>query len=661
MSESNTATPPIVDWAESSNVTARGSYSAVSGLYNMQFDIPAAQVATTHTVALSINFEHTNPPITLLTQFLYMQMPATEIDYMNVTSVSYLGGSPVLVSARNLGPSAGNSLIVRLSANNLVYQASVIQVSCGVDANLCEAGLTVCNIVFVTPQMTALPEMGSVLLQVYWSGLGISSAASTESLHVYNPSQPTIPLLPFPAEGYITESTLISIQVSNLALLGQYPEAPEALTAYSTANGSATQTTVHVEQCTLTTAEDGVKTNSVKLLMPSTSLAGYVTVTVQLQQAPSVKASTVFVYHALPKAAPKIKAYPPSGPITSRNKVLLELQSFYFAQLSSDVVVQFVEPLLSEYTWEITWLSSNVAQTAVEVFSPWIAAVDYHRVFNATTGEPKQLEVLVYPSKLSDNKQRYGATFFFQFSRLNAIITDLSPTTALVGATIQASITLENVAGITSSEHVRLFFGEAEVPSSVMTVAETLAGVLSLVFTVSSDTIGAVDIALMFADGRTNATCVDSACADGFLYTSPVGLATISHGPWPSQFTALSSPIIDLGLSNFRAVSSATHLLLLCNGDAITLTSMEYTSSGSESNFEFQLPPQPAGLMACVLEQASGTKNSANFNLTITEATISIQEVYPAEALPGELITAKITNILPTELSIVYKLLDSTA
>ena len=174
-------------------------------------------------------------------------------------------------------------------------------------------------------------------------------------------------------------------------------------------------------------------------------------------------------------------------------------------------------------------------------------------------------------------------------------------------------------------------------------------------FTVPSGTLGSVVVAVSFVDGRPDATCDHFACS-AFEYTTLTGPATVLSGPTPQTFSTISAPLIKLGVSNFLAVSNASEISIRCNNVSLTLAQAGFVSSGQESYFEFQLPEQLPGLKQCVLEQGwQGATNPANFNLIISEPQVTVQEFYPAELVPTEVLTVKISNVLPEDVQLVYQ------
>lgn len=195
------------------------------------------------------------------------------------------------------------------------------------------------------------------------------------------PYTPSIPSAPSPEAGYLIENTPTTIEVYDLAVNGQYPSQSSAISAYLTVPGSNIKTVVQVQRCQLATTADGTRMNSITLLMPSYTSAVTATVTVQLTAAQSVVAATSFTYYELPKEAPQLQANPTVGPITRRTKVLIELQSVIVCKTTSDVVVQFEDAVLGNYTWEVGAMSSTMTKTTLEVFSPLIAQADYAYVY----------------------------------------------------------------------------------------------------------------------------------------------------------------------------------------------------------------------------------------------------------------------------------------
>ena len=374
------ATAPVVTWAGTTNVTAETTVAGND--LAIRFPIPKAQMLGTHSESINIVFG----PTVIASTFLFKELPAAEISFMNVSTIAINGGTPVLLTARNLGvQSAESKLSVVISAGNLIFHAIVSSTVCDVGASGCDAGLAECTVVFVTPQMFSLTETGAVLLQVYWEHLGVTQAATSQALHVYNPAQASIPANSVhPAEGYVTENTRVSIQLFGMSVYGQYPSAKDAILASFTAPGFTAPFELQVVQCQLVTSADGTQMNAVTILMPTFTSAVSVTISVQLKLAPTLRASADFMYHSVPTAAPRLQASPLTGAVSSRTKVLLDLSPFYVCATPSDVVIEFVDTALQRYAWDVVGISSSMQQTTIQVYAPVIASGDYAHVYEAT-------------------------------------------------------------------------------------------------------------------------------------------------------------------------------------------------------------------------------------------------------------------------------------
>ena len=497
-----------LSWGDTSNVSANSVVVSTSGSskdVQVTSLIPASQKSSGHTESVSVVFYSALPEITVTTAFQYRKLPIAGIANMNVSEVAYTGGTYVQLTVRNLGPRSAESELIVLMATQ--FKATVVSTTCKADANKCAAGLVECEVVVITPQMTSLAAMGSLLLQVYWSTLGVVRAASSEALQVYNPDLPTIPGgSTLPEEGYTTETTEVKIQVYEMTSAGQYFNGKDSVYAYLTQIGSTSQTEVEVKGSDLITSSTGDKRNEITLTMPTYTNAERVEITVQLVQAPSVKASTYFVYHAIPTTAPQILGSQTTGPLTGGTTIFVQLTSFYVCPLATDVVVEFDDLSLSRYKWAVNWVSSSYQKTSMEVTSPLIE--QHSDVYNnSTTGVLRDLKVRVYPLKLAAHKFTYGAAIQFKYKSNAPMITELSPSTGLVVGGIPGKLLLENVVGIAQAEQLTISFGSSVVPTSDIVVNEKLNGHVSLEFTVPSGSIGLAAVLVTFTNGQSSAAC----------------------------------------------------------------------------------------------------------------------------------------------------------
>ena len=206
----NTNISAVVNWAGATNVTAQSIITGISGMTNdmqVTFAIPEASQSTSHTQIVSILFTSAVPSISVSSEFAYRAMPTPTV-HMNVSKAAYSGGTYILLTLRNLGPRSANSKLIVLFATQ--YKATVVSTVCKSSTSACDNGLVECAVVVITPQMTSFGEMGNVLVQAYWSDLGMGRAASSEELEIFNPVLPSASSI-MPEEGYITENTHVSI------------------------------------------------------------------------------------------------------------------------------------------------------------------------------------------------------------------------------------------------------------------------------------------------------------------------------------------------------------------------------------------------------------------------------------------------------------------
>jgi hypothetical protein len=642
----------FVTWSGGANVSAQTVVESTSGTskdVTVTFTIPESPDSATHQEVVSIVFGSTSPPITVSSDFTYSALPSPSL-YMNVSRVVYSGGTVILLTLQNLGPrSAGSELVVLFAQS---YTAVVKSTSCKSSTSACDDGLVLCEAVVETPQMQTLIEMGNVLVQAYWSDLTISRAAFSEDLEVYNPVLADIPTDAItPSEGYVTENTEITVEVYGLVSNGQHYSESDDIYAYFVSAGSSTQVPVNCIDNQWITSVDGSR-NSIKLTMPTYTSAGAVTLTVQLKQVASIKASTSFTYYDIPTTSPQVQGTPLTGHLVGGTVVLLELTSFYMCPSKNDVVVEFTEPSLSHYKWEVDWISSSIRQTSVEAISPLVSSTD---VYNSTTGAMKELTVRVYPLELAAFKDTYGATVQFKYKPNTPTITKLEPTSALKVGGIQAKMELENVDGITQTSQLQIMFGQEIVPTSQVAVFPQLSGILSVEYTLPAGPVGLVDVLVKFTDGRANATCDGSGCV-GFVYTTLTGPSNVLWGPFPSRMSPTTTQAsFQLGLSNFLPVSSVAELTVSCDGVVLDVQVLQYQAIGEESYLTLQVPQMSViGTHSCVLQQTDDP-NPASFNLTVAAEVISVREYHPIEADVSTLMSVTINNVAPTDLEMVWR------
>ena len=644
-------TSAVINWAGQTNVTAQTTTTVTSGSskdVQVTFVIPKSGESTTHTEAVSIMFTSASPQITVSSDFVYRAMPAPVIS-MNVSKAIYSGGTYILLTLRNLGPHATASELIVLFASH--YKAVVVSTVCQANPSACETGLVECAAVVITPQMSSLNEMGNVLVQAYWSDVGLQRAASSEDLEIFNPLLPNIPVGSMvPEEGYLTENTEVVVQVYGLVFSGQHYSEKDDIHAYFTPKGSTTQLPIVCTGNQRIESSEGGR-NSITLIMPIYTTAATVQITVQLKQVFSVKAMADFTYYAIPSVAPQIQANPLTGPLAGGTTVLIELSSFYLCPLTTDLAVEFIDSSLSQYIWNVDWVSSTFEKTTVEASTPLITnPVD---VYDSTTGAMQELSVRVYPQKLVANKATYGAVLGFKYKPFNPVITELSPATGLVVGGTQGRMTLENVGGITEATQLQIRIGQSMVSS--VSVTETLDAKLSVEFVVPSGSVGLAEVFVQFTDSQQNAFCDPAAC-NGFNYTTLTGAAILMSGPSPSRIMSTATQTeIKLSVSNFLPVSGSAALTVSCNGNLLVANVSHYQANGAESYITLQIPPiSITGTYSCVLQQRTDYANPANFILTVVSPETSVKEIYPKEAVAGDLMTVSISNIAPAALTLVW-------
>ena len=650
----NTNATAVVNWAGNTNVTAQTVITDTPGLskdVQVTFAVPESTESTTHIEAVSIIFTSASPAITVSSEFVYSAMPAPVI-YMNVSKAIYSGGTYIQLSLRNLGPRSASSELIVLFASQ--YKALVVSTVCKDSPSACENGLVECGVVVVTPQMTSLSEMGNVLVQAYWSDLGIGRAASSQELEICNPVLPSIPEGSIvPEEGYMTENTQVIVQAYGLLFAGQHYSDKDDIYAYFTPEGSTTQLPVACTGNQWIDSAEGNR-NSITLIMPSYTTTSTVQITVQLRRISSIKATTSFTYYAIPSVAPRIQANPLIGPLTGGTTVLVELTSFYLCPLTTDLSVEFADSELSQYSWSVDWVSSSFDKTTVEVSTPLIT--NPADVYNSTTSAMQDLLVRIYPTKLFANKDTYGATFTFKYKPFSPVITELSPATGLIVGGMQARMTLANVGGITQASQLQIVVGQSVVPSTEISIYEKLDGILSIEFAAPSGSAGVANVVVQFTDGRPDASCDPAAC-NGFDYTTLTGAAVVLYGPSPSGImTSSLQTEIKLGVSNFLPiVSAAAALTVTCNNNLVAADVLHYQANGNESYITLQMPQMStAGLYSCTLQQTTANPNPATFDLTVSAPEVSVQEFYPLEAVVSDLVTVSVNNIVPSALSLVW-------
>jgi len=474
---------------------------SIQELLELSLLIPTSPDTTSHTEALALRIPG---QLDVESEFSSVELPQGSFKQNTSPEPSIIdvnGGVEMTIKVKNLGVTSTNVLVAMFGG---AYPASINNVSCGSDPNPCERGLVACVVRLTTPSMTSLTNGDSVGLQVYWSDRGVSGAASTSQITVYDPTAASMIGLPSPDVGYATENTGVQVKVLNLAYQGVYPEDAGTVEAYLTIPGSSQQYTVTVVSCYKDTS-DGVTFNRIHLTMPpiSTTTQVTVSVTVRLKQATSVAASTDFTYHLMPVTASIIeRVLPTTGPVDSPNDVLIKLSGFY---KTNSIIVEFVDAEMMEmfkWTVRLETIKSTMRTTEFEVISP----VVWEEMAYNDDGTPIVLSVRVYPATLSASKLVLGATFDWTYERNTPWIYSLVPLHGLVigggFATLEMKVAddidIENV-----QNELTIMFGATAVGSNTISATETLSnGVrdsLQISFQVpTSQNTGVVAVTVIF-------------------------------------------------------------------------------------------------------------------------------------------------------------------